>query len=114
SRQLWWGQQIPIWYCPDGHMTAAETEPEACRECGSRALARDPDVLDTWFSSALWPFATLGWPEETPELETWYPGNVLSTARDIIFLWVARMIMAGYELLGARPFDDVIIHSIVL
>jgi valyl-tRNA synthetase len=114
SRQLWWGQQIPVWYCPDGHVTVAESEPEACAECSSRELERDPDVLDTWFSSALWPFATLGWPEQTRELEVWYPGNVLFTARDIIFLWVARMIMAGYELMGDRPFDDVIIHSLVL
>jgi valyl-tRNA synthetase len=114
SRQLWWGQQIPVWYCPDGHVTVAESEPEACAECGSRELEREPDVLDTWFSSALWPFATLGWPERTRELEVWYPGDVVSTARDIIFLWVARMIMAGYELMGDRPFDDVIIHSLVL
>jgi valyl-tRNA synthetase len=114
SRQLWWGQQIPVWYCPDGHLTVAESAPEPCAECGSRELERDPDVLDTWFSSALWPFATLGWPEQTRELEVWYPGNVLSTARDIIFLWVARMIMVGYELMGDRPFDDVIIHSLVL
>jgi valyl-tRNA synthetase len=114
SRQLWWGQQIPVWYCPDGHVTVAESEPEACAQCGSRELERDPDVLDTWFSSALWPFATLGWPEQTRELEVWYPGDVVSTARDIIFLWVARMIMAGYELMGDRPFDDVIIHSLVL
>jgi valyl-tRNA synthetase len=114
SRQLWWGQQIPVWYCPDGHVTVAESEPGACAQCGSRELERDPDVLDTWFSSALWPFATLGWPEQTRELEVWYPGDVVSTARDIIFLWVARMIMAGYELMGDRPFDDVIIHSLVL
>jgi valyl-tRNA synthetase len=114
SRQLWWGQQIPVWYCPDGHLSVSETEAEACAQCGSRELERDPDVLDTWFSSALWPFATLGWPEETREIEVWYPGNVLSTARDIIFLWVARMIIAGYELLGEKPFSDVIIHSIVL
>jgi valyl-tRNA synthetase len=114
SRQLWWGQQIPVWYCPDGHVTVSESEPEACAECGSRELERDPDVLDTWFSSALWPFATLGWPEHTRELEVWYPGDVLSTARDIIFLWVARMIMAGHELMGDRPFEDVIIHSLVL
>jgi valyl-tRNA synthetase len=114
SRQLWWGQQIPVWYCPDGHVTVAENEPEACAECDSRELEREPDVLDTWFSSALWPFATLGWPEQTRELDLWYPGDVLSTARDIIFLWVARMVMAGYELMGDRPFDDVIIHSLVL
>ncbi len=114
SRQLWWGQQIPVWYCPEGHVTVSGNEPDACAECGSRGLERDPDVLDTWFSSALWPFATLGWPEQTRELEVWYPGNVLSTARDIIFLWVTRMIMAGYELMGDRPFDDVIIHSLIL
>jgi valyl-tRNA synthetase len=114
SRQLWWGQRIPVWYCGEGHVTVVENEPQACPECGSRELERDPDVLDTWFSSALWPFATLGWPERTRELEVWYPGNVLSTARDIIFLWVARMIMAGYELMGDRPFADVIIHSLVL
>jgi valyl-tRNA synthetase len=114
SRQLWWGQQIPVWYCPDGHLTVAETDPPACCTCGSTELERDPDVLDTWFSSALWPFATLGWPDDTPELRAWYPGNVLSTARDIIFLWVARMIMAGCELVGDLPFRDVIIHSIVL
>jgi valyl-tRNA synthetase len=114
SRQLWWGQQIPVWYCAEGHVTVSETDPEACGECGALELERDPDVLDTWFSSALWPFATLGWPEQTRELEVWYPGHVLSTARDIIFLWVARMIMAGYELMDERPFDDVIIHSLVL
>jgi valyl-tRNA synthetase len=114
SRQLWWGQRIPVWYCPDGHVTVSETQAEACAECGSTGLEQDPDVLDTWFSSALWPFATLGWPEQTRELEVWYPGDVLSTARDIIFLWVARMIMAGYELMGERPFEDVIIHSLVL
>jgi valyl-tRNA synthetase len=114
SRQLWWGHQLPIWYCPDGHVTCAETEPDVCAHCGSRELERDPDVLDTWFSSALWPFATLGWPEETAELQAFYPGDVNSTARDIIFLWVSRMLMAGLELLGEIPFHDVIIHSIIL
>jgi valyl-tRNA synthetase len=114
SRQLWWGQRIPVWYCPNGHATAAEAEPEACRECGSPELTQDPDVFDTWFSSALWPFATLGWPQRTPELERYYPTDVLSTGRDIIFLWVARMMMAGQELLGEMPFHDVIIHSLVL
>ena len=79
-----------------------------CSECGSRELTQDPDVFDTWFTSALWPFATLGWPEQTPELERYYPTDVLSTARDIIFLWVARMMMAGHELLGEMPFSDVI------
>jgi valyl-tRNA synthetase len=114
SRQLWWGHQLPIWYCPDGHVTCAETEPDACVECGAVRLVRDEDVLDTWFSSALWPFATLGWPDETPELGRYYPGDVNSTAREIIFLWEARMIMAGLELLGDIPFSDVIIHSTIL
>jgi valyl-tRNA synthetase len=114
SRQLWWGHQLPIWYCPDGHVTVQVEEPAACRECGSAELERDPDVLDTWFSSALWPFATLGWPEQTPELERYYPGDVDSTAREIIRLWVNRMIWSGIELLGDIPFTDVIIHSTVL
>ena len=114
SRQLWWGHQLPIWYCPDGHVTCAETTPATCAECGSSELRRDEDVLDTWFSSALWPFATLGWPDDTPELQRYYPGNVNSTAREIIFLWENRMIMAGLELLGEIPFADVIIHSTIL
>ena len=114
SRQLWWGHQLPIWYCPDGHVTCAETEPEACAECGQPELRRDEDVLDTWFSSALWPFATLGWPDDTLELRTYYPGAVNSTAREIIFLWESRMIMAGLELMGEIPFHDVIIHSTIL
>jgi valyl-tRNA synthetase len=114
SRQLWWGHQLPIWYCADGHVTCAETEPAACAECGKRELTRDEDVLDTWFSSALWPFATLGWPDETPELRRYYPGDVNSTAREIIFLWENRMIMAGLELMGELPFHDVIIHSTIL
>jgi valyl-tRNA synthetase len=114
SRQLWWGHQLPIWYCDDGHVTCAETTPSACAECGAAALTRDEDVLDTWFSSALWPFATLGWPDDTPELRRYYPGDVNSTAREIIFLWEARMIMSGLELMGDIPFGDVIIHSTVL
>jgi valyl-tRNA synthetase len=114
SRQLWWGHQLPIWYCPDGHVTCAETEPGACAQCGAGELTRDEDVLDTWFSSALWPFATLGWPDDTPELRTFYPGDVNSTAREIIFLWENRMIMAGIELMGEIPFRDVIIHSTIL
>jgi valyl-tRNA synthetase len=114
SRQLWWGHQLPIWYCPDGHVTCAETEPAACAECGSTELTRDQDVLDTWFSSALWPFATLGWPDDTPALRRYYPGDVNSTAREIIFLWESRMVMAGLELLGDIPFHDVIIHSTIL
>ena len=114
SRQLWWGHQLPIWYCGDGHLTVQVGEPAACAECGSSELTRDPDVLDTWFSSALWPFATLGWPAETPELARYYPGNVSSTAREIIRLWENRMIFSGLELLGEAPFTDVIIHSTVL
>jgi valyl-tRNA synthetase len=114
SRQLWWGHQIPVWYCPDGHVTVAETEPSACAECGSSELERDPDVLDTWFSSALWPFATLGWPDETADLAYFYPGHLQTTAREIIRLWENRMIFSGMELLGELPFEDVIIHSTVL
>ncbi len=113
SRQLWWGHQLPIWYCPDGHVTCAWPPPEACAECGSE-LERDPDVLDTWFSSALWPFATLGWPEDTADLRRYYPGDVNSTAREIIRLWENRMIWTGIELVGDVPFHDVIVHSTVL
>jgi valyl-tRNA synthetase len=114
SRQIWWGHRIPVWYCPDGHLTVAEQAPIACAECGSAELRQEDDVLDTWFSSALYPFATLGWPDETPELKTYYPGTLLTTARDIIFLWVARMIFSGLELLGEEPFEDVLIHSTLL
>jgi valyl-tRNA synthetase len=114
SRQIWWGHQLPVWYCPDGHVTVAEVEPTSCAECGSAELERDPDVLDTWFSSALWPFATLGWPEETPDLRSFYPGNFNITAREIIRLWENRMIFSGLELVGDIPFEDVIIHSTVL
>ena len=114
SRQLWWGHQQPLWYCPDGHVTCTWPPPDACAECGSDELERDPDVLDTWFSSALWPYATLGWPELTPELERYYPGDVNSTAREIIRLWENRMIWTGLELRGEIPFTDVIIHSTIL
>ena len=114
SRQLWWGHQLPIWYCPDGHATCAWPPPESCAECDSGELERDPDVLDTWFSSALWPYATLGWPEDTEYLRRYYPGDVNSTAREIIRLWVNRMIWTGLELVGDVPFHDVIIHSTVL
>ena len=113
SRQLWWGHQLPVWYCPDGHVSVAETEPHACAECGSTELTRETDVLDTWFSSALWPFATFGWPDQTEDLAYFYPTNVLSTARDIIFLWVARMVMMGLEFMDDIPFDDVYIHSVI-
>ena len=114
SRQIWWGHRIPVWYCPEGHVTVAETEPEACGTCRSTELRQDEDVLDTWFSSALYPFATLGWPDETRDLQVFYPGDVLTTARDIIFLWVARMIFSGLELMGTEPFHDVLIHSTIL
>ncbi len=113
SRQLWWGHQIPAWYCPDGHATVGRTDPTACGACGNAALARDPDVLDTWFSSALWPFATLGWPEETPALATFYPGAVLETGFDILFFWVARMMMMGLHLTGEVPFRRVLLHGMV-
>jgi valyl-tRNA synthetase len=114
SRQLWWGHQLPVWYCPNGHEIVAETEPEACAECGSIELRREADVLDTWFSSALWPFATLGWPDDTLDLRTYYPGDLNTTAREIIRLWENRMIFSGLELMGDIPFEDVIIHSTVL
>ena len=113
SRQLWWGHQLPVWYCDACEETyVAESEPERCGSC-SGELRRDPDVLDTWFSSALWPFATLGWPEQTPELEAFYPTDLLVTARDIIYLWVARMVMSGLEFAGDIPFDDVYITSVI-
>ena len=113
SRQIWWGHQIPVWQCPDGHLTVDETEPQACAECGSTELTRETDVLDTWFSSALWPFATLGWPDVTDDLRTFYPGSLNTTARDIIRLWENRMIFSGLELMGEVPFTDVVIHSLV-
>jgi valyl-tRNA synthetase len=114
SRQIWWGHQLPVWECPDGHLTVEEEEPTACAECGSHELARSEDVLDTWFSSALWPFAILGWPEQTTELDAWYPGTLNTTAREIIRLWENRMIFSGIELMGEVPFHDVIIHTTVL
>jgi valyl-tRNA synthetase len=114
SRQLWWGHQIPIWTCRDGHLTSTWPPPDACSECGAGELERDPDVLDTWFSSALWPFATLGWPQQTDELRRYYPGDVNVTAREIIRLWENRMIFSGLFLLGEIPFTDVIITSTVL
>jgi valyl-tRNA synthetase len=113
SRQIWWGHQLPLWECPDGHVTVDEVEPKACAECGSRELTRSTDVLDTWFSSALWPFATLGWPDDTEDLRTFYPGDMNTTARDIIRLWENRMIFSGLELMGEVPFGDVVIHSTI-
>ncbi len=113
SRQLWWGHQIPVWYCDACEETiVAETEPDRCGECGGE-LRQEQDVLDTWFSSALWPFATLGWPDDTPELRAFYPTSVLTTARDILFLWVARMVMMGLEFPGDVPFRDVYVHSVI-
>ena len=113
SRQLWWGHQIPVFYCDAcGSMHASEDDVTTCPDCGG-PVRQDPDVLDTWFSSALWPFATLGWPEETPELASFYPTTVLSTARDILFLWVARMIMQGLKFVGDIPYSEVIIHPTV-
>lgn len=115
SRRLWWGHQIPVWHCRQcGEMIAARERPERCPRCGGSALEQEEQILDTWFSSALWPFATLGWPRETPDLRSFYPGNVLMTDRGIIFLWVARMIMFGLEFRGEVPFTDVYIHPTVL
>ncbi|MBA2525571.1 MAG: valine--tRNA ligase [Pyrinomonadaceae bacterium] len=114
SRQLWWGHQIPAWYTRDGKVVVARSYEEACAKAGTDELTQDQDVLDTWFSSALWPFSTLGWPEETEELKTFYPTSVLVTARDIIFLWVSRMVMMGMKFMGQRPFDDVYITGTIL
>ena len=113
SRQLWWGHRIPAWYCADGHVTVAIEDPDACAECGKTELEQDPDVLDTWFSSQLWPFSTLGWPDDTPELRAFYPNRVLVTGYEILYLWVARMIMSGMSLAGDIPFRDVVIHGLV-
>ena len=114
SRQLWWGHRIPVWYCQDcGEQICTREDPVVCPKCGSKRLEQDPDVLDTWFSSALWPFSTLGWPEKTKLLEEFYPTSVLVTAYDIIFFWVARMIFSGMEQMGRAPFHDVFIHGLV-
>ena len=114
SRQLWWGHQIPAWYTPDGEIIVARSEEEAREKAGTTELTQDPDVLDTWFSSALWPFSTMGWPDTTPDLQTFYPTSVLVTARDIIFLWVSRMVMMGLKFMGDRPFDDVFVTGTIL
>lgn len=114
SRQLWWGHRIPAWYCPDcGEMTVSRTDLDTCPKCGGHHLQQDPDTLDTWFSSALWPFSVLGWPDKTKELEYYYPTNTLVTAYDIIFFWVARMIFSGIEQMGEVPFDTVFFHGLV-
>ena len=114
SRQLWWGHRIPAYYCDDcGEMIVAREMPETCPKCGGKHLRQDPDTLDTWFSSALWPFSTLGWPEKTPELDYFYPTDVLVTGYDIIFFWVIRMVFSGYEQTGKCPFHHVLIHGLV-
>ncbi|MEX0979810.1 MAG: valine--tRNA ligase, partial [Gemmatimonadota bacterium] len=113
SRQLWWGHRIPVWYCQAcGETIVAREDPTEC-SCGSSDLEQDPDVLDTWFSSWLWPFSVFGWPEETPDLKAFYPTHALSTAPEILFFWVARMIMAGYEFMGEAPFTQVYLHGTV-
>ena len=114
SRQLWWGHRIPAWYCPDcGEIVVSREDPAACPKCGCTALKQDEDTLDTWFSSALWPFSTLGWPDKTPELAYFYPTSTLVTGYDIIFFWVARMIFSGVEHMGEAPFDTVLIHGLI-
>ena len=114
SRQLWWGHRIPAWYCDDcGEITVSRTDACECAHCGSRNIRQEEDVLDTWFSSALWPFSTMGWPEKTPELDYWYPTSVMVTGYDIIFFWVARMIFSGMEQMKEEPFRTVFIHGLV-
>ena len=114
SRQIWWGHRIPAWYCKEcGEIIVARTAPEKCRHCSSSRLEQDPDVLDTWFSSALWPFSTLGWPQKTKELETFYPTSLMVTGFDILFFWVARMIMMGLKFMDRIPFKDIYLHALV-
>jgi valyl-tRNA synthetase len=113
SRQLWWGHRIPVWYCPDGHMTCTREDPTECTTCGSKDIRQDEDVLDTWFSSGLWPFSTLGWPQQTPDLKYFYPTSYMETAYDILFFWVARMIMMGLEYTGNIPFNTVYLSGLI-
>ncbi|MFQ5577586.1 MAG: class I tRNA ligase family protein, partial [Anaerolineae bacterium] len=114
SRQLWWGHRIPVWYCRNcGAEIAARQDPDACPTCNSATLEQDPDVLDTWFSSGLWPFSTLGWPDNTPDLQRYYPTDVMETGYDILFFWVARMIMMGLEFTGHPPFHTIYLHGLV-
>ncbi len=114
SRQIWWGHRLPVWYCPDGHVTVSEETPRTCATCAKGDLKQDGDTLDTWFSSGLWPFSILGWPDQTPELKAWYPTQVMVTAREIIFNWVARMIMFGLKFTGDIPFATVLITPLIL
>jgi valyl-tRNA synthetase len=114
SRQLWLGHRIPVWTCANGHAVAYLKDPDQCEQCESRELKQDPDVLDTWFSSALWPYATLGWPQDTDDLRRFYPTQVLDTAREILYLWVARMVFTSLHFLNQLPFSDVLIHGTVL
>jgi len=114
SRQLWWGHRIPVWYCADcGKQTVKREDPTECAHCGSKNIEQDPDVLDTWFSSGLWPFSTLGWPDKTPDLDYFYPTSVMETGYDILFFWVARMIMSGLEYTGQIPFHTVYLHGLI-
>ena len=113
SRQLWWGHRIPVWYCPCGEQIVARHDPTHCPKCGSKDLEQDPDVLDTWFSSQLWPFSVFGWPRETDDMRAFYPGHTLVTAPEILFFWVSRMIMMGYEFQGEAPFTEVYLHGTV-
>jgi valyl-tRNA synthetase len=113
SRQLWWGHRIPVWYCENGHQTCTLADPNQCAVCGSKNIRQDEDVLDTWFSSGLWPFSTLGWPGETQDLKYFYPTSVLETGYDILFFWVARMIMLGLECTGKPPFHTVYLHGLM-
>ena len=114
SRQLWWGHRIPAWYCADcGEITVSKEDAHCCAHCGSKNITQDPDTLDTWFSSALWPFSTLGWPEETADFKHYYPTNTLVTGYDIIPFWVMRMMFSGIEQTGEAPFDTVLIHGLV-
>jgi valyl-tRNA synthetase len=114
SRQLWWGHRIPVWYCADcDKLTVTRQDPTECAHCGSKNIQQDPDVLDTWFSSGLWPFSTLGWPDDTPDLNYFYPTTMMETGYDILFFWVARMIMDGLEFTGQVPFDQVYLHGLI-
>ncbi len=113
SRQLWWGHRIPVWYCENNHMTVARQDPTECATCHSKNIHQDDDVLDTWFSSGLWPFSTLGWPDETPDYKYFYPTSYMETGYDILFFWVARMIMDGLEFTGQVPFHTVYLHGLI-